>query len=145
MSKVAKTENKSTIELRAIELLKASIDVIGISDFPITNFKYDINAEIKIDDTNKLLFCVISIDVSSEKLQMVLGGLVVSCIYYVSNFDEVIKPTEANSFSIPPQLQDMLNTISISTARGVMFSTFKGTVLHGAVLPIVYPQLHKAE
>jgi hypothetical protein len=38
----------------------------------------------------------------------------------------------------------MLNRISISTTRGAMFSTFKGTFLHAAILPIVDPKNFKA-
>jgi uncharacterized protein YbbC (DUF1343 family) len=38
----------------------------------------------------------------------------------------------------------MLNSISLSTTRGAMFSTFKGTFLHGAVLPIIDPKQFQA-
>ena len=32
-----------------------------------------------------------------------------------------------------------LNSISISTTRGMMFSAFRGTFLHNAILPLIDP------
>ncbi|MBL0073688.1 MAG: hypothetical protein IPP34_18540 [Bacteroidetes bacterium] len=67
------------------------------------------------------------------------GALSVSCIFEILNFEDVIKVEADGKVNIPPRLIETLNIISISTTRGVMFSTFKGT-LHGAVLPIIDPK-----
>ena len=41
------------------------------------------------------------------------------------------------TFELPDGLADILNSVALSTARGIMFSEFKGTLLHHAFLPIV--------
>ena len=50
---------------------------------------------------------------------------------------EVVTIIEEKNFKLTEELKDVLNSISISTTRGVMFSTFKGTYLHNALLPVV--------
>jgi hypothetical protein len=66
--------------------------------------------------------------------------LSVSCIFEIANFEDVIKLEADGKVNIPQSLIETFNIISISTTRGVMFSTFKGTFLHGAVLPIIDPK-----
>ena len=40
---------------------------------------------------------------------------------------------------LPQEFITLLNSIALSTTRGVMFSQFRGTVLHNAILPIIAP------
>lgn len=64
------------------------------------------------------------------------------------NFNEVIHADAEGIVTLPQDLADILNSISISTTRGLMFSAFKETFLHNAFLPIIDPkqfsQLKKA-
>jgi hypothetical protein len=45
--------------------------------------------------------------------------------------------TSENLAEINEAFAETLNSISISTTRGVMFSELKGTILHHAFLPII--------
>ena len=113
---MAKIENKDTdveMHLRAIELLNSSLTLPANPDITVTNFNFH-----------------------SE----VLGALSVSCIFDIVNFEDVITVEADGKVNIPQRLIETLNIISISTTRGVMFSTFKGTFLHSAILPIIDPQ-----
>ncbi|HEX6428032.1 MAG TPA: hypothetical protein VF008_10120, partial [Niastella sp.] len=65
------------------------------------------------------------------------GSLIVSCIFQLENFEQVIQFDAENKLNVPQPLIDLVNTISISTVRGIMFSIFKGTMLHNAFLPII--------
>ena len=86
------------------------------------------------------MFVIVSVEIRSEDQNHILGSLAVSCIYSIVNFDEVIKIEADGKLDIPQPLVEILNSISISTTRGVMFSAFKGTFLHNAFLPIVDPR-----
>ena len=46
---------------------------------------------------------------------------------------------------LPSDIIIAINSISISTIRGIMFSTFKGTYLHNAFLPVIDPKAFNIE
>jgi hypothetical protein len=137
---MAKTENSDfnvELKLKAIELLNSSLQLpVGQSE-AITNFNFNINIESRADATNKLIFVIVHIGIKTDDKSNILGALSVSCIFEIINFEEVIKTEPDGKLNIPQPLIDRLNSISISTARGVMFSTFKGTFLHNAILPVI--------
>jgi len=140
---MAKIENKDfnvEMQIRAIELLNGSLQLPAAPNTAVTTFNFNISIESKADATNKLVFVIVHVEIKNDDHSIVLGALSVSCIYEIVNFDEVIKIEENGKFDIPQRLIETLNIISISTTRGVMFSTFKGTFLHAAVLPIIDPK-----
>lgn len=140
---MSKIENKAftvNLQLKSIELLKGSISLPSVPEVSLNNFNFNINLDSKADSTNKLLFVIVSVEIRSEDQNHVLGSLAVSCIYSIVNFDEVVKIEADGKIDIAQPLVEILNSMSISTTRGVMFSTFKGTFLHNAFLPIVDPR-----
>ena len=140
MSKIENKDFTFDLQLKSIELLKASISLPSVPDVSLNNFNFNISLESKADATNKFVFVIVSVEIRSEDQNHILGSLAVSCIYSLVNFDEVVKIEADGKLDIPQPLVEILNSISISTARGVMFSTFKGTFLHNAFLPIVDPR-----
>ncbi len=74
-----------------------------------------------------------------------LANLTVSVIYNIENFEEVILDT-ATGFNVPQDIALMLNSIAITTARGVFAAMYRGTYLGKAILPIIDPKsLQQAE
>ncbi len=140
MSKIENKDFTVDLQLKSIELLKGSISLPSVPEVSLNNFNFNISLESKADATNKFLFVIVSVEIRSEDQNHILGSLAVSCIYNVVNFDEVVKIEADGKLDIPQPLVEILNSISISTTRGVMFSTFKGTFLHNAFLPIVDPR-----
>lgn len=140
MTQVIATEPKMEFRMVGIELLNSSLSLPLNINIVETKFNFNINLESKIDNQQKLIFVVASIEIKTEDLQTLLGNITVSCIYEVANFDEVVKVKEDNKIELSQQPLDVLNSITISTTRGIMFSTFKGTFLHNALLPIVDPK-----
>jgi len=140
MSKIESKDFTVDLQLKSIELLKGSISLPSVPEVSLNNFNFNISLESKADATNKILFVIVSVEIRSEDQNHVLGSLAVSCIYSIVNFDEVVKIEADGKLDIPQPLVEILNSISISTTRGVMFSTFKGTFLHNACLPIVDPR-----
>lgn len=140
MSTIENKDFTVDLQLKSIELLKGSISLPSVPEVSLNNFNFNISLESKADATNKFLFVIVSVEIRSEDQNHILGSLAVSCIYSVVNFDEVVKIEADGKLDIPQPLVEILNSISISTTRGVMFSTFKGTFLHNAFLPIVDPR-----
>ncbi len=139
---MAKIENKDfnvELQIKSIELLNGALQLPSTENTAVTTFNFNISIESKVDVPNKLVFVIVHVEIKNDDHSLVLGNLSVSCIYEIVNFDVVIKIEENGKLDIPQRLIETLNSISISTTRGVMFSTFKGTFLHGAVLPIIDP------
>jgi hypothetical protein len=140
MSKKENKEFAAGLKLASIELLKTSINLPPGPEVSLASFNFNLNLETRADATNKIIFVIASVEIKSEDQSNTLGSLVVSCIYNIDNFDEVVTVEADGKLDIPQQIIEILKSISISTTRGVMFSTFKGTFLHNAFLPIVDPR-----
>ena len=146
MATKASNDFNVEMQIKAIELLNSSLQLPAVPNITVTTFNFNISIESKADASNNLIYVIVHIEIKNDDHSLVLGALSVSCIYEIANFEDIIKIEENGRLEMPAQLIEMLNSISISTTRGVMFSTFKGTFLHGAVLPIIDPkQLHSGK
>lgn len=138
MTKVANNQNVR-IQLQGIELLKSQINTPEINDFKTDKFHFNIKVSAKVNPERRFIVIITNVNVLGDQLTEVLGYVEISCIFFIENFEEVIEISgiEAN---IPQKIIDSLNSISISTLRGVMFEQFRGTILHHAYLPIINPK-----
>lgn len=141
MNTIEKKEVNIEMQLKAIELLNNSIILPPNAKTPITNFNFNLNIESKADVTKKLVFVIVNVEIKNDDQSLIIGTISVSCVYEIFNFEEAIKIEVDGKINMPPKLVETLNIISISTTRGVMFSTFKGTYLHNAFLPIIDPKM----
>lgn len=128
---------RAEVQLKGIELLKSSVNAPADPNSPLTNFGFSFNLESRIEPGKKLIFMIVSVETIEEESKTTVGSISVSCIYEVVNFEEAIKLGKDNKYEIPTDLIELLNSTSISTTRGIMFSIFKGTFLHNALLPLV--------
>lgn len=128
------------IQLKGIELLSSNQYMLSPGTINPGNFKFNINIETKVDALNKLLFAIVHVEILTENQSLALGAISVNCIFELKNFDAIIKTESTGKIALPQQLLDIVNSISISTTRGVMFASFKGTPLHNAFLPMIEPQ-----
>ena len=140
MAKKTSTGNAFGIKLRGIELLNVSLIRLEHSSKNLSTFLYNVRIVQDIDKNKKLVFIIVHVDIHSTEEKKDVGSLSVSHIYELANFEEVVTILDEHNFKMSESLNDILNSISISTTRGVMFSTFKGTLLHNAILPIVNPK-----
>ena len=103
------------------------------------DFHFDIHLEHKMNVSKKLIVVVPTISILAEKGGAQLGLFKSSCIYHVEKLEEYLNE-ETNELSLPGEFIETLNAVSTSTTRGMMFSFFRGTILHNAILPIIKPQ-----
>lgn len=137
---------KKNIEEVQIDLQLLNIELLGLSINKLQKplgeghqLNYQISLEHKIDTTNKIVFVgthVNIIDIKDDNKSY--GTLDTSCNFRIENIND-FQVKKTGLINLPDQVIVMLNSISISTTRGIMFSEFKGTYLHGAFLPIVDP------
>lgn len=127
------------LQFRSIELLSGSINAPHSLN-PTSDYNFNINIQTQVDESKDLIFSIVYVDITNPERTFTYGSLAASCIYTLGNFNEIITKDEMGRHIIPKGLVDTLNMISISTTRGIMFSTFKGTFLHNAIMPLVNPQ-----
>lgn len=126
-------------QIKAIELLDSSISA---PDKPFSGnrlFQFDISVEHRISLEKRLIKVICSVTVHDESKETRFGNIRTSCTYEIQDLPKYYNKKEKR-FDLPEQIITSLNTISISTTRGVMFSFFSGTFLHNAVLPVINPK-----
>lgn len=131
-------------QIKAVELLNSHLQPTAES-LPINQvYSFNIALEQKLEPTSNSLIVITNVDISAiEKLDLKLASASVACVFVVENFSEVVKFDKNKKVTIAQNIIDMLNSISISTTRGVLSQIIKGTFLHHAVLPIIDPKALK--
>ena len=140
MSEIKINAISAEIQFRSIELISSNITA---SLFNIENnnaFTFEIKTEIQLNQENKFIIVIISVQIFNESKDFQLGSLTTNNIFFVENYESIVTQEGNGKVSIPDTVVTSLNSISISTTRGVMWNTFKGTFLHNAILPILDPQ-----
>lgn len=136
MAKKVKVIN-AEFQIRNIEIIEQHLYIINKPFEKIVSYNFDINLEHRVDIENKNVIVNTSVTILKEDEEK-LGSFRSLCIFHVSNLDEFIEK-ETKHINLPHDLLVTFNSVSISTTRGLMFSNFRGTILHSAVLPIVNP------
>jgi len=134
-------KKKDTIinfQIKAVELLESCIIPPKNPLAAETVFNFDINLEHRINPENEILIVVCTVTIFDEKKEAQLGKLKAGCIYLVKDLKNYTN-AESKALELPEPLATTLNSVSISTTRGLMFAMFRGTFLHNAVLPVVDP------
>jgi hypothetical protein len=133
------TENKDVkFQIKAIELLDLNIIYPKAPLLGEVVFKFNINVEIKILNEQSLIMAIVSVEVLDNVNLEKYGFLRLNCVYGIDNFNLYLNP-KTNIAEFPNQFMTAINSISISTTRGVMYSSFRGTFLQGATLPVIDP------
>ena len=133
--------NKNIFEfqLTAIEILGFSlIDSTKLPEVKLFNFGVGVEARLNAEE--KLLFVVSTVEIRNDDSSVLLADIKTSCVFAIKNFDEHVKQSASGKLEINQYLLNTLNMVSISTTRGIMFTTFKGTCVHNAILPVIDPK-----
>lgn len=107
-------------------------------------YNFDITIQHNITDKDKLIIVAPAISIRINNEEETRGRFKANIVFQVQNLDD-FKTQKTGKYEIPESFITILNSISISTSRGLLFSAFKGTFLHNAILPIVNPDDFKKE
>ena len=140
MSTITKKEKEMSVsfQLKGIELLEACLNHPKQPNADLKVFHFDINIGHKLKLEENLFIALINIGLFNEKRDLKLGSISANCIFQIENMNDFMD-TKTKKINLPDEFVVTLNSITISTIRGIMFSQFKGTFLHNAILPIVNP------
>jgi hypothetical protein len=130
--------NKESITFRIKGLDILHFD-LSLPDKPIAEikiFNFDINVEQRVSFEEKLVIVVTSVEILNDSRELKLGSIKVGVVFELTNFDNLIDEN-TKQLLLPDDIVLTFNSIGISTTRGVMYSQFKGTLLHNAFLPVI--------
>jgi len=134
------TENKKEINvsfrLRSIDIIEEKLEQPLVQSNKMVLFKFATKAWHTIVPETKSISVQIEVNISADEDPKTLGYFKVGFIYEIENFNSFVKK-KPNTFQFPPDFPVILNSLSLSSVRGIMFSHLKGTFLHGALLPIM--------
>lgn len=133
-------EKPFNFQIKGIEILDSSIVRPKSKIDGNTVFGFELQAQHSFNLERELVIVTCNISVLDNNSKDKLGHVNVSCLYYVENFEQYFDK-KTNAPNLPQGVITMLNSISISTIRGVMYGIFRGTFLNGAILPVVNPDM----
>lgn len=101
-------------------------------------FLFDVRVEMKVHAELKLVIPFVTIKIRGGEDPVELAKIGISCLFEIVDFENKILQNEEGLFTIPAHLEALVKPVAISTARGVMYSEFRGTYLNNAVLPVIF-------
>ena len=135
-------EKNISFKLKNIEFIESSLTAINSPIGIDTIFNFNININHLINIKENLIAIKPNVEILADKNDIILGKLSASLIFEFENLENFVVNNEVK---LPTDIIVTINSISISTIRGIMFSTFKGTYLHNAFLPIIDPKSFNSE
>jgi hypothetical protein len=129
-------------QLVNIEILESHIafPVQPIPENPIFNFDVSLVQRVNPDKELIVVVCDIS-TILKNNIDYKLGKYSASYSFRVKELKKFM--TEDKKFNLSDSFILTINSVAISTTRGLMFSSFKGTFLHEAILPLIDPNQFK--
>jgi hypothetical protein len=137
----------ANIKFKFVELISKTLAERPMDNFsvPPTEFNFDILAESRVNAEQKLVIIKTNVSIKDVHRNTLVATIGTVCVFEVQNFQEIFKLVEDNKYYIPPEIDVLLKSVSISTTRGVIFSEFRGTYLLNATLPIIILQPSEAQ
>lgn len=123
--------------LSNIELLKSEFS-IPAQEREIYNFSIKIQNTVNTE-TRTIDATIFSI-IHGGKIEEKFAEFITKLSFQLEDIDPVIKKNENQEIKIDTRFLTTINSISISTTRGIVFSSLKGTALDKAFLPIFDPK-----
>jgi len=132
-----------TFRLSGLELseLTYTVKANALTDSPTFNF--DLSIQHKINTAENAVLVSPSVKITAEDKITELGFLKIICVFTIENLEDF--RNSENQINLPEPIVVTLNSIALSTLRGVMFSEFRGTQLHNVILPIIDPKVFQSK
>ena len=108
-----KKENSIDFSLKGIELLSFNFTQPVKSNHNNITFNFDIRSEIKLNNEQKLVLVIISIDLFDQEKTIKLGDISTSCIFEVLDYDLYVD-LKNNGVNFPNDFIIVINSISLS-------------------------------
>ena len=131
-------DNNFSIQLKKMNLLDVKLNQPEQPLPDNTKFNFNLNIAYNVNENKEIANIITTVQVFHQDNKTLLGSIKSNCAIFIQNLANYID--ENKKISLPDELITSLNSLAISTTRGMMFSEFRGTFLHDAVLPLLNPK-----
>jgi hypothetical protein len=135
----SRMSTKVSFDIDSIELVNRSMSKPPLEKIGKGDWEYFIRFEVIINAEAKKSVHTITLSAKLKSNKDTFGEIAIACHFIIHNFSDV-SITEKGKLTLLPQVIDLLNTVTVGTARGCFFSEFRGTFLQKASLPILHPE-----
>lgn len=101
-------------------------------------YHYNISVNHRFNLEAEVIAVIASVDILAEKKHK-LAEIGINIFYKVENLKN-FENRKDKKMELPADFLTAVNSVSISTLRGVVFSQLRGTYLHNALLPVIDPK-----
>lgn len=124
--------------LKNIELIETCIHPPRKKLPKDTIFQFDINIDHRVSAGREDVYAICSVVVLDNTKDHVFAKITAGCIFQAQELSSFLDEKDKRLI-LPEFFITTINSITISTLRGIMFSFFRGTYLHNALLPVIDP------
>lgn len=133
---------KINFQIMGVELLEINLNNPGIQLNAERTYHFIINIEQRVHKDEKSVIVITAVDLIHEPDNQCHATIKTSCVFFVGDILDFSSP-DSQQIDLPEQFMITLNSISLSTTRGIMYSQFRGTFMHNVILPILDPSTLK--
>jgi hypothetical protein len=142
MLKSKEAVQEVTFSIKGVDLLEFWFNQPKAQGADVKVYHYDILIEHQVNNEHNILLVVTCVELFNEARDFNFGAIKVGCAFELDDLKKYFD-NKTKKYIIPKGIIEVLNSVSLSTTRGVMFSQLRGTYLHNAVLPIIDPKTFK--
>lgn len=133
-------ENTLTYRIGGVDMISCHLAEPTPQFAPDQKMNFNLQLRHQVMEKESAIAVICTIRTASEGTQQELATFTGRMTFAVDGLASITKQQADGQIALPKDVINSLNGITISTMRGMMWSTFKGTYLHRAVLPIVNPE-----
>ena len=123
------------MEIKAIELEEVKIHFPPLTTETNLEIKFPVTYSLKFDRGQEIIIVGVNVKILLPNKPDWEGSLIVNYIFNAPGIAKVVAENKDEE-ELVKFVKKELTEIVTSTTRGIMFSTFRGTALHNAILPI---------
>lgn len=123
------------IRFHGVDIIEKCLYKLSVTEEDV--FFFEVKSQSLVDSAQKLIVTFVEVNIKKANSSEIIAAIICGFGYVVENFENSLEKNEESNYIIPSELEKMLRDVSISTMRGIMFSEFRGTQLHKAILPLI--------
>jgi transcriptional regulator with XRE-family HTH domain len=123
--------------IKSIEILESSFRLPKEYNQPAAIIHFDLKFETSQTSIGDEIRSIVTVRTHIEKFLLEVGTLKAAFIFRTLDLENLIKANDDSKRNIPDELLKSIHSMALSTMRGILYSHWRGTFLHHAILPEV--------
>ena len=132
------SDNPIQFRFDDIEILSKNVVYKPFDSEKEFRYYYQVTADSKVNISQGLVLVLVHTVIKSAEHET-LASFNAVFTFEIVDFEKNIPKIGEGLYHVPDALNDMFKQVSISTMRGIIYSELRGTYLHAAIMPVIFP------